>query len=116
MVNRIYKASGLALSLVMVLLVPASAQTQIDNNQPVKGVLHTREALLQLKLNGAYRAGLIDSNELAAFQRDFDGILAKEEDYKTRPSGMTSGGKQDIEKRLYLFEERLARHANKSGE
>lgn len=105
-------------SLVAALLIaatPAFSQSQIDNNQPVQGSLHTREADLQNKLNAAYDAGNLDSTELAAFQRDLDGILVKESREKTKSTGLTDSGFERISKDLDIFEGRLARHTNKTG-
>jgi hypothetical protein len=81
----------------------------------VQGSLHTREAEIQNKLNKAFDAGNIDSNELASFQRDLDGILVKEDREKTKASGLTNSGFARISKDLDIFEGRLARHSTKLG-
>jgi hypothetical protein len=98
----------------LMLGAPAFAQSQIDNNQPVQGDLHAREASLQTRLTAAFNGGLIDSNELASMQRDLDGILTRETDFRNRSSGLTSGGYDTIQKSLDLFEARLSRHSDKT--
>jgi hypothetical protein len=110
-----YTALTLAVSSIFVFGLSAFSQSQISDNQPVKGELHARETEIQAKLKAAYNAGNIDSTELAQFQRDFDGILTRENDFRTRSTGLTDSGKETIAKQLDTFEARLNRHANKSN-
>jgi hypothetical protein len=107
--------SGLPVLVGLILSVPCFAQNEITENQPVVGNIHDREALVQAKLKSNYDAGLIDSDELAKFQRDLDGICVQEDDLKSRAGGMTSGGRKEIEKKLDLLEGELAKHAGKGG-
>ena len=109
--NRVASAVVTALMLG----APAFAQSQIDNNQPVQGDLHGREAGLQSRLTAAFDGGLLDSTELAAMQRDLDGILTRETDFRNRSTGLTSGGHDAIEKSLDIFEACLNRHADKTA-
>jgi hypothetical protein len=109
--NRVASAVVTALMIG----APAFAQSQIDNNQPVQGDLHAREASLQAKLTAAFDGGLLDSTELSAMQRDLDGILTRESDFRNRSTGLTSGGHDALEKSLDLFESRLNRHADKTA-
>ena len=113
MIKNTLRSSTLIAALLIA--APAFAQSQIDNNQPVRGDLHTREAELQNKLNASYDAGFISSTELAAFQRDLDGILVKEEKEKGKASGLTDSGYDAIANSLDIFEGRLARHSTKIG-
>ncbi len=113
MIKNTLRSSTLIVALLIA--APAFAQSQIDNNQPVRGDLHTREAELQNKLNASYDAGYISSSELAAFQRDLDGILVKEERQKSKASGLTETAYDGLSKDLDIFEGRLARHSTKLG-
>jgi len=87
------------------------AQDEINQNQPVRGPLNKAEARIQSKLTTDYNKGLIDSTQLASFQRDFDGILDHENELKTG-GGMNKSGEEDIFKRLKAFETRLDAQAN----
>lgn len=68
---------------------PSMAQSQIDNNQPVQGTLHSRAVDLQNKLNASYKAGYLSSSELAEIQRDLDGILVKADRKSTKDTGLS---------------------------
>lgn len=111
------KKLRLATPILSALLIcaPVFAQSQLKNNQPIRGDLHTREATIQAKLKMDYKQGRIDSTELASFQRDLDGILVRENDFKGRADGLTDSGRETIFKSLDVFEARLDRHANKSN-
>jgi len=85
--------------------LPSLAQSEIANNQPVTRSLSQDEVRIMGKLKEDFRKGLIDSNQLAQMQRDFDGILVKEDSYKSR--GLTDDGKKTIEKALCDFEAKL---------
>jgi len=91
------------------------AQDEINDNQPVKGPLNKTEARIRLKMQRDFKTGLIDSDQLASFQRDFSGILTHEEELKTG-GGMTKSGEESILKQLAEFEARLDKQAglNKS--
>jgi hypothetical protein len=105
---------GIQLVLMLALSLPSLAQEEITSNQPVVGDLNAREVKLQAKLKDNFNAGLIDSDELAKFQRDFDGICVEEDDFKSRGNGMTDSARKSIMKRLDLFEADLDRHTGKS--
>lgn len=83
------------------------AQNEISNNQPIARAMSDAEIRIQTKLKANYKSGLIDDTQLASFQRDFDGILVKEDNFKMR--GLTSGGQKTIDKALAAFEARLDR-------
>ena len=110
-----YKARfSLSVLATFALCLPVMAQSQISSNQPVCGQLHARECNLQSKLKNDYEAGRIDSTELASFQRDLDGIMVKENNYKSRNDGLTSGGRDHLLGRIDVLEAKLDRHARKS--
>lgn len=106
---------GTTLLAAISLSTPAFAQSAINNNQPIRGELHTRAANVQNMLKASYEAGNLTSTELAEMQRDLDGILVKEDKFNTSATGMTDSGAESISKALDLFEGKLARHANKTG-
>lgn len=91
---------------------PANAQSQIDNNQPVQGTLHSRAADLQNKLNASYKAGFISSTELATMQRDLDGILVKA-DRKSMKDSNQNTDFDGISAEMSNFEKRLIRGENR---
>lgn len=107
--------SGLPVLLALVLNAPCFAQGEITENQPVVGDINTRQAQLQAKLKSNYDSGLIDSDELANFQRELDGIGVQEDDLKSRAGGMTSAGQKEIMKKLDLFEADLEKHSKHGG-
>lgn len=108
------KKSMLGATLVtLALTVPAFAQSQIDNNQPVQGTLHSREISIQNKLNASYAAGVISSTQLAELQRDLDGILIKEDRQREKAGGQTDSNFDSISKALDGFEGKLDRHSNR---
>jgi hypothetical protein len=100
-------------TLVLSILVPANpcfSQNEVNNNQPVRGAMNIREARIQRKMQYDYKAGLIDSDQLAEFKRDFSGILDEEDAMKS--AGMNASGKKNILKKLADFEARLNKQAN----
>jgi hypothetical protein len=107
--------AGLPMLLALVLNAPCFAQNEITENQPVVGDINSRTKQLQTKLKTNYDAGLIDSDELAKFQRDLDGICVQEDDLKARSGGMSSAGRKEILKKLDIFESELDQHAKKAG-
>lgn len=107
--------AGFPMLVALVLSAPCFAQNEITENQPVVGDINTRTKLLQTKLKTNYDAGLIDSDELAKFQRDLDGICVQEDDLKARAGGMTGAGRKEILKKLDLFESELDQHSKKAG-
>jgi hypothetical protein len=86
-------------------LLPGLAQNEVSNNQPLTRSLSANEIRIEAKMKQDFKKGLIDSNQLASFQRDFDGILVKEDSYKA--GGLTDAGKKTIETKLCAFEGRL---------
>lgn len=102
----------LLLSLALVSSVgfaaPVTAQSQIDNNQPVQGGLHGRAADLQNRLNASYKAGYISSTELATLQRDLDGILVKSERKSMKDSNQNTDF-DGISDEMNNFEKRLVK-------
>jgi hypothetical protein len=92
---------------------PAFAQSQIDNNQPVQGSLHSREVKIQNELNTSYAAGLISSTELAEMQRDLDGILVKEDRQRTKADGSVNSNFDKIAKSLDCFEGKILGYNSK---
>ena len=104
---------GTSLIATLALTAPVFAQSQIDNNQPVQGSLHSREIDLQNKLNASYSAGVISSTELAEMQRDLDGILVKETRQRTKAGGITDSNFDSISKELDTFEGKLVTHTRK---
>jgi len=104
---------GVVIVLTAMLNTPCFAQSEITNNQPVAGDLHTREAQIQSKMKANFDAGLIDSDELARLQRDFDGICVQEDDLRSRGSTITDSARQDILKKLDKFEADLDKRTKK---
>jgi hypothetical protein len=104
------KSYLLALSFALVSLAPCLAQDEITNNQPVVGALNKTETRIQSKLTEDFNKGLIDSDQLGQFQRDFDGILDHENVLQTG-GGMNESGKKSILKDLSSFEARLDKQA-----
>jgi hypothetical protein len=98
---------GSSLIATLAITAPVFAQSQIDNNQPVQGSLHSREVEIQNKLNASYAAGTISSTELAEYQRDLDGILVKEERQRTKAGGITDSNFDSISKALDCFEAKV---------
>jgi hypothetical protein len=99
---------GVSLAFAALLLnAPCFAQNEIENNQPVVGDLNKKEVAIQKKLQSKYDAGLIDADQLAVYQRDLDGISVKEDELKTRSSGMSDSAKKDIWNKLETFETNL---------
>ena len=90
-------------------VLPSGAQEQLSNNQPLTKQSTEEEARIQAKLKLDFTHGLIDSTQLATMQRDFDAILVREDDYKSR--GMTDKRKRIIENQLRAFEANLDRSA-----
>lgn len=90
--------------------LPAHAEYSVFNGQPIAGPLHIKEAQLQQQLNNDYQLGLIDPYELANMGRDLDGIRVKEEAYRMRTRGLTSGGYNRIALKLAQFQGRLNHH------
>lgn len=101
----------LALS-ALVSLAPCSAQNEITNNQPVVGSLNKTETRIQSKMTTDYHKGWINSDQLAQFQRDFDGILDKENVYQASRDGMTAERKAKILAELAAFEAKLDKQAS----
>jgi hypothetical protein len=66
---------------------------------------------IQQKLKDDFSKGLIDADQNASMQRDFDGIMTREDDLKNRGTGMNEAGKKDILKQLTAFEARLDKAA-----
>jgi len=89
--------------------LPSLAQTEISNNQPITRNLSENEIRIEGKMKADFRKGLIDSDQLASFQRDFDGILVKEDSYKS--GGLTNEGRKSVERSLCDFEARLDKSA-----
>lgn len=87
---------------------PSMAQSQIDNNQPVQGQLHSRAVELQNKLNASYKAGYLSSTELAEMQRDLDGILVKADRKNTKDTGLSDTDFDGIRESMSELEARLA--------
>jgi hypothetical protein len=108
------KYSILVAAIGILLSAPGFAQDQIKDNQPIVGALHKKEAKIQAKLQADYRAGLIDSTELAKLQRDFDGICVEEDRLKTKGEGMTDAGRTLIMAKLDEFEVALDKRATKT--
>ena len=104
---------GSSLIATLAFTAPTFAQSQIDNNQPVQGSLHSREVDLQNKLNASYSAGMISSTQLAEMQRDLDGILVKEERQRTKAGGLTDSNFDSISKALDCFEGKIVGHTRK---
>ena len=104
-----------ALALAAVSFAPCLAQDEVNNNQPVTGPLNKAEARIQAKLTQDYNKGLINDNQLAQLQRDFDGIF-DHENVLQGGKGMNEAGKKTIQKQLTDFEARLDKQAgmNKS--
>ncbi len=102
----------LVASVVSVLApcTPSFAQSEINNNQPVRGSMGKDEMRIQDKLKADYNKGLINSDQLADFQRDFDGILDRENAIQS--DGMNKSGRKDILRDLASFESRLDKQAN----
>jgi hypothetical protein len=90
-------------------LLPSVAQNEISNNQPATRNLSENELRIEGKMKADFKKGLIDSNQLASFQRDFDGILVKEDSFKAR--GLTDDGRKSIGQSLCDFEARLDKSA-----
>ncbi len=105
MLNK--RTLGLSLITALAAAAPVFAQSQIDNNQPVQGTLHSREVEIQNKLNASYAAGLISSTELASMQRDLDGILVREDRKLTKAGGLNGSNFDSISKDLDAFEARI---------
>jgi hypothetical protein len=112
-IRRIFLPAAFAVSLSIPTC--AFAQNSSQDNQPVVGTVHTREADIQRKMQLYFNQGLIDSNELARFQRDFDGICVKEDAARMKQDGLTGTARSVIMKKLDLFEADLDQHASKSG-
>jgi hypothetical protein len=112
-ITRSYLLAALAIGLSVCSY--ASAQNPAQNNQPVVGSVHKQEARIQRKLQQYYKQGRIDSNELARFQRDFDGICVKEDAARMKEEGLTDQAQSSLMKKLDLFEADLDKHAAKSG-
>jgi hypothetical protein len=104
------KLSLLALSSVVLSFAPSYAQDDINNNQPVAGRLNKTETRIQAKLTEDFNKGLLNSDQLCQFQRDFDGILDHENELQTG-GGMNASGKKKIETDLAAFEARLDKQA-----
>ncbi len=102
--------TALVLSVVMP-VAPSFSQSEITNNQPVKGTMDKDAARIQQKLKDDFTKGLIDADQNASMQRDFDGIMTREDDLRTRGNGMNAAGKKDILKQLTAFEARLDKAA-----
>jgi hypothetical protein len=103
-------------SAIVYSTLPAFAQQQLSNNQPVTKVSTAVETRIQAKMKLDFKKGLIDATQLASLQRDFDGILSKEDSLKSRgqADGMTSGGNSKIVDELSAFEARLDKLAGVS--
>ena len=97
--------------------LPAFSQQQLSNNQPVTKVSTAVETRIQAKLKLDYSKGLIDSTQNASLQRDFDAILVKEDDYKSRgkADGMSDKDNGKIVDELAAFEARLDKLAGVSS-
>jgi len=92
-------------------VAPSFSQSELTNNQPVKGTMDKDAARIQQKLKDDFTKGLIDADQNASLQRDFDGIMTREDDLRTRGNGMNAAGKKDILKQLTAFEVRLDKAA-----
>jgi hypothetical protein len=107
----------LAISLTIIASgLPAFSQQQLSNNQPVTKVSTAVETRIQAKLKLDYSKGLIDSTQNASLQRDFDAILVKEDNYKSRGAsdGMSDKDSGKIVDELAAFEARLDKLAGVS--
>jgi hypothetical protein len=102
--------TALAVSVLMP-VAPSFSQSEITNNQPVKGSMDKDAARVQQKLKDDFTKGLIDADQNASLQRDFDGIMTREDDLRSRGNGMNASGKKDILKQLTAFEARLDKQA-----
>lgn len=102
--------TALAVSVLMP-VAPSFSQSEITNNQPVKGSMDKDAARVQQKLKDDFTKGLIDADQNAQLQRDFDGIMTREDDLRSRGNGMNASGKKDILKQLTAFEARLDKQA-----
>jgi len=110
MKNR--KHLSLALTAFAMSVMPSFAQNEISNNQPVSREMSAEEIRIEAKLKLDFKNGLIDSNQLAQMQRDFDGILVKEDSFKAR--GLTDDGRKAIGEALCQFESKLDKAAGVS--
>jgi len=117
MVLKQNKLTALAVAVIAASSVafPARAQYSVMKEQPAVGDLHAKEAQLEAEMASAYQLGLIDPLELANMRRDLDAIRVKEESYRMRPDGLTSGGYARIADRLTMFEANLQRHCSDKG-
>jgi hypothetical protein len=100
---------ALAVLTASMTLMPAFAQNEISNNQPLNRNLSEDEVRIEAKLKLDFKKGLIDANQLAQMQRDFDGILVHEDAEKAK--GLTSDGRASIKKSLCEFECKLDKAA-----
>jgi len=118
MVSTVNKITALAAALIAASFTafPAQAQYSVMKEQPAIGELHAKEVQLEAKLINAYQLGLIDPMELANMRRDLDAIRVKEESYRMRPSGLTTGGYDRIADRLAWFESNLNAHCSDKGD
>lgn len=96
---------------VLMPVAPSFSQSEITNGQPVKGTMDKDAARIQAKLKDDFAKGLIDADQNASLQRDFDGIMTREDDLRNRGNGMNASGKKDIVKQLTAFEARLDKQA-----
>ncbi|MBS2007991.1 MAG: hypothetical protein JST01_13175 [Cyanobacteria bacterium SZAS TMP-1] len=99
-------------AILTITALPTLAQNEISNNQPITRSLSEEEIRIEAKMKLDFKKGLIDSNQLAAMQRDFDGILVREDSFKAR--GLTDDGRKAINEALARFEEKLDKAAGAS--
>ena len=88
---------------------PAHARSDWTNWQPQLGAIHRFEDSIDKQLNRDYKAGLIDSNEMAQLRRDLDGIRDQEDEFRVDHNGLGPKDQKCMMDKLIRFQENLDR-------
>lgn len=118
--QRSIVAGVTAIAAFAIFAIPAQAQQARNtydwlNNQPQVGQVHRQEMNIERQLRRDYNRGFIDSNEYAQLQRDLDGIVVCEDEFRMDHNGLGQKDVQGLKDMLNRFQANLNRETADKG-